>query len=344
MDPLIRLIQLLLRVIYLLLGVLLIYSGSVFYLTYYPPAELSFDNSEAIAWQPRSLDHDLPEGAEAVLIKEGADLILRTSEYIGPLSKDPGRRLAGNNLSCGNCHLDGGRKIASGSFVGVANRFPQFRGRENKIGTLEERVNGCMQRSMNGEVLAEDSREMKAIIAYMEWLSEGVPEDMQKLYKGYKPVNLPEVKADTSIGHLLYIEKCMVCHGDKGQGQRIPGDTFTGYVYPPLGGEDTYNDGAGMNRVITAAEFIKSNMPFGATYDEPLVSDEEAYHLAAYINTFNRPEKHNKELDFPDKTLKPVSTPYGPWTDDFSAEEHKFGPFQPIMTYYQDRYGLRKTK
>ena len=85
-------------------------------------------------------------------------------------------------------------------------------------------------------------------------------------------------------------------------------------------------------------------MPFGATYDAPMVTDEEAYHLAAYINTFERPSKPNKEDDFPDRKLKPVSTPYGPWEDKFSSEQHKFGPFPPIIEYYQKEYSIKKTK
>ncbi len=60
--------------------------------------------------------------------------------------------------------------------------------------------------------------------------------------------------------------------------------------------------------------------------------------IAAYINTFDRPVKSNKELDYPDIKLKPVSTPYGPWADQFTPEQHKFGPFLPIMAYYKKKY------
>lgn len=344
MDQYIKYIRYLIRVIYLLVLLVIVYTGLLYYFTYHPPERQPAGKSSPVTWQPKSLSSDLPSGEEGELVRYGHELIINTSAYIGPLARDASQRFAGNNLSCGNCHLNAGRKIGSGSFIGVATRFPQFRGRENKMGTLAERINGCMERSMNGRVLEENSREMKAMIAYMTWLSEDVPEDMEALYKGYKPITLPDVKADTSIGRKLYELKCSVCHGADGEGQPIPGGTFTGYVYPPLGGDDTFNDGAGMNRVITAAEFIKSNMPFGATYDAPQVTDEEAYHLAAYINTFKRPEKSNKEADFPDKLLKPVSTPYGPWADDFPAEQHKFGPFQPIIAFYEREHNLKKTK
>lgn len=122
-------------------------------------------------------------------------------------------------------------------------------------------------------------------------------------------------------------------------------DSTKGYKYPPLWGADSYNNGAGMHRVITAAQFIKGNMPFGqATWVNPKLTDEEAYHLAGYINSFERPRKSNLEKDYPDLKLKPVSTPYGPWADDFSADQHKNGPFPTIIKYYKLEYGITKSK
>ena len=295
-------------------------------------------------WQLKSIESDLPIGVEGAKVKYGYLLITKTSEYIGPLAKNPDMRYAGNNLSCNNCHLAAGRKVGSGSFVGVSNRFPQFRGRENKIGTLAERINGCMERSMNGSVMDKNSEEMQAMIAYMNWLSEGVPPEQEKKYKGYLPIEIPDQKADSIKGKALYERHCIACHQEGGVGRHIPGDNFSGYIYPPIGGTDSYNNGAGMNRVLTAAQFIKYNMPFGVSYDNPILTDDEAYHIAAYINTFDRPSKSNLKQDFPDKKLKPVSTPYGPWTDTFPPEQHKFGPFLPIIDYYQENYNIKKSK
>ena len=327
-----------------LAGYICFWCTHVFYPGLYHTLRREQPEEAALPWHPKSIESDLPVGEKGAQIKFGYLLITKTSDYIGPLSKDESKKYAGNNLTCNNCHLNAGRKIGSGSFVGVFNRFPQFRGRENKTGTLKERINGCMERSMNGRKIPEDSEEMEAMVAYMEWLSSDVPAEIEKRYKGYIPVDIPPFEADPVKGKELYIQHCLHCHMENGRGEKIPGERFTGYIYPPLGGKDSYNDGAGMNRVITAAQFIKGNMPFGATYDAPRVTDEEAYHLAAYINTFERPEKSNKAADFPDKKLKPVSTPYGPWEDDFSPKQHKFGPFQPMMKYYKERYDIIKTK
>ncbi len=99
-----------------------------------------------------------------------------------------------------------------------------------------------------------------------------------------------------------------------------------------------------MTRVITAAQFIKGNMPFGTTYDRPILTDEEAYDVAGYINQQQRPEKPNRAVDFPDLKKKPVSTPYGPYADNFSVEQHQLGPFQPIMEYYKKEFNINKSK
>ncbi len=295
-------------------------------------------------WVPRSVDSDLPRGKKGNRIKLGYLLISESSKWMGPQALIEDQRYAGNNLACKNCHLENGRQAGAGSWVGVTKRFPQFRGRENKIGTIEERINGCMERSMNGRALPIDSREMKAIVAYMEWLSEDVPEERVAEFKGYPKLDIPEMVADPMIGKSVYEAECQLCHGADGQG--IPlADTTKGYQYPPLWGQDTYNQGAGMHRVLTAAQFIKYNMPYlQADADNPKLSDEEAYHVAAYINSFDRPMKSNPERDFPDLKLKPVSTPYGPWEDDFSPEQHKYGPFQPIIAYYKETFGIKKSK
>jgi len=304
---------------------------------------IDFDRSENSPWKPKSIETDLEGEQKASLIKYGYEVITKSPQLIGPMSKDPRKRFAGNNLTCQSCHLEAGTKPGAGSFAGVYKRFPQYRGREDKQGTLEDRIDGCMERSMNGQRMPHNSLEMQAMVAYMKWLSEDVPEDKEKIYQGFSKVELPEVRADLDKGKAVFEKHCVVCHGENGQGMRPDENSL--YQFPPLWGNDSYNHGAGMHRLITAAEFIKANMPFQqATYDKPVLTDEEAYHVAAYINSFDRPLKSDPELDFPKKELKPVSTPYGPWTDNFSADQHKYGPFQPIMAYYEKQYGIKKNK
>ena len=61
-----------------------------------------------------------------------------------------------------------------------------------------------------------------------------------------------------------------------------------------------------------------------------MLSDEDAYDVAAYVIGQSRPQKTNLEKDFPIRLQRPVDTPYGPYADGFSLEQHKFGPFGPI--------------
>jgi thiosulfate dehydrogenase len=87
-----------------------------------------------------------------------------------------------------------------------------------------------------------------------------------------------------------------------------------------------------MNRVLTAARFIKARMPFG----QPDLTDDQAYDVSAYINSHPRPEKSGLEVDYPDRTRKPVDSPYPPYADPFPRDQHRLGPFKPIRDYYED--------
>ncbi len=300
-------------------------------------------STEIVAqWQPNSVHGGL-ENMDP-LAMQGYLYIKETPVHLGPMAKDSTMRFAGNNLACANCHLLSGTQAGAASWVGVLGRFPQFGGRSGKVGTIEDRINGCMERSLNGKKLPIGSPAMQAIKAYMAWISEGLPGDRKKEYDGYAQVTVPNEAVDLAKGKAVYDQECVLCHGNDGQGVRLPNDSL-GYQYPPLWGNDSYNNGAGMHRVLTAMQFIKSNMPYGqATWDNPKLTDSEAYHVAGYINSFDRPQKGGTENDYPDKNLKPVSTPYGPWPDAFSAEQHKYGPFPPIIDYYKKQYAILKTK
>ncbi len=276
------------------------------------------------------------------LIKYGYDLFVNTPDFLGPEAQDSILRFTGNGLSCNNCHLLAGTKAFAAPLIGIVNRFPQYRGREDKIGTIEERINGCMERSMNGHVMPEDQHEMKALVAYLTWLSRYSTEDGAMEGQGFVDLEIPERPVNLEKGKQLFVSVCVECHGPSGQGKRKEGSYV--YEYPPLWGLDSYNNGAGMTRVITAAQFIKANMPFGTTYLNPKLSDEEAYDVAGYINQQQRPSKVNLERDFPNLMKKPVSTPYPPYVDSFSVAQHQLGPFQPIMDYYMQKHGVKKTK
>ncbi|MDD2896734.1 MAG: c-type cytochrome [Aliarcobacter sp.] len=278
-------------------------------------------------------EKNIPNNKYGELVKYGKELIVHTSKYIGPEVEDPKMRFAGNNNQCQNCHLDAGTKAYSAPFVGVFAAFPQYRPREDKVGTLADRINGCMERSMNGYKLPLDSKEMSAMQAYMHWLSQGVPVGTMALEgRGLAKIDRKMIKtqaADPKKGEAVYALQCAACHGANGEGVKNEGRA-NGYLYPALWGtEDTYNKGAGMYRVLKAADFIKSNMPLGATKEASVLTDEEAYNVAAFINmdSHYRPEKINRNNDFPDAVVKAPDV-YRPGLE---TKEHQVGPFGKII-------------
>ncbi len=185
------------------------------------------DTLAGAAW-PAPEPSSLADGPHKQEVLYGENLIRRTFAFVGPNAADAAMRYAGNNLACGSCHLDGGRRRYGLSFIGVAGAYPRDMARENAMQSLEQRINGCFERSMNGRALPEDSREMTAIIAYIQFLSEAAPDDLEG--RGAPAAELLERAADPARGALVYTTSCAVCHGANGQGLRNVDDV--GYTYP----------------------------------------------------------------------------------------------------------------
>lgn len=294
-------------------------------------AALAQDKKPADPWVVPTVDK-LADDKYGKLVRQGKELVERTYAHIGPEVKDPARRYAGNNLSCSTCHMDAGGKQFGNPFVGTFADYPQYRPREDTVQTIEERVNGCMERSMAGKALPLDSLEMKAFVAYLKHMSTGVPVSKVVAGRGVPKIAFPDRAADPARGKEVYATFCQACHGANGEGQRIgkAGDA-QGYSFPPLWGADSYSNGAGMARVITAAGFIKGNMPKGVQHDAPALTDEQALDVAAFINSQPRPQKAGLENDFPNRKIKPVDAAFPPYRAGFTAEQHKYGPFKPII-------------
>jgi thiosulfate dehydrogenase len=154
-------------------------------------------------------------------------------------------------------------------------------------------------------------------------------------------VKEPDRAADPARGAEIYADTCAACHGPDGRGQRAA--SGAGYQFPPIAGPDSYNDGAGMGRVLAAAAFVRHNMPLGTTFNAPVLSDAEAYDVAAYINGLDRPAAGiDLNKDYPNKMQKPVDAPYGPYVDGLPAEQHKYGPFGPIRAKLRELAAAKK--
>ncbi len=255
-------------------------------------------------------------------ITYGKELIAHTAKYLGP---EGAVRQISNGMNCQNCHLNAGTGVFANNYGSVASTYPKFRARSGATEDIYKRVNDCFQRSLNGQPLDTLSIEMQSIKAYLEFLGTNVKKGENALGSGLKPLNYLDRAADSVRGKIVYLQKCQSCHQENGEGVKLGSE----YTYPPLWGKNSYNDAAGLYRISNFAKYVKYNMPLGATHENPLLTDEEAWDVAAYVNSQPRPHKDTPE-DWPDISKKPIDHPFGPYTDNFSEEDHKYGPFQII--------------
>jgi thiosulfate dehydrogenase len=215
----------------------------------------------------------------------------------------------GNQLTCSSCHMNGGT-IAHGSpYVGITSLFPMYNPRAGRVITIEERLNGCFRRSMSGTPLSDDSPQMRAMVAYMDWMKDAPKSDGKIVGRGTAKIS-KDLKPDGERGKTLYQKDCAMCHGENGEGKQTAGGEWP---IPPLWGDNSYNIGAGMARTYTAAGFIKANMPIAASTRFPQgqggLSDQDALDIAEYFTHQPRPDFPDKVNDWP-KGGKPKDARY----------------------------------
>ncbi|MGO1966176.1 MAG: c-type cytochrome, partial [Moraxellaceae bacterium] len=198
----------------------------------------------------------------------------------------------GNKLNCTSCHLANGSEAYAAPWNGLPGIFPIYRSRDARVNSLQERVNGCFQRSMNGTPLEVDSDEMNAFISYMTWLSQDMPIGVSPPGRGFVEVD-SSLTPDPVKGKEVFAATCTTCHGENGEGKYNDDGT---YIYPAIAGADSFNDGAGMARTYKAAAFVKGKMPFG---QGNTLTDQEAIDVASYFTQLDRPVKANKDKDWP---------------------------------------------
>jgi thiosulfate dehydrogenase len=279
------------------------------------------------SWVTPSLftDNEL-QGAERELVIYGEDIIVNTARYFGPHGSVAAIT---NGMNCQNCHLNAGKKTWGNNYSAVYSTYPKFRDRSGSMESIYKRVGDCFERSLNGTAPDSNSREYQAIYAYIKWLGKDVKKGERPVGSGISKLNYIDRAADPVKGKAVYTAQCQSCHGANGEGQLSLNGVS--YEYPPLWGEHSYNDGAGLFRLSNFAGYVKSNMPFKqATHDNPKLTTEEAWDVAAFVNSQPRPKK-DLSKDWPDISKKPFDHPFGPYADEFSESQHKYGPYKPII-------------
>ena len=223
---------------------------------------------------PEAGDRPMPPGPLGDAIRLGETLVRETTTH--PLTKP----YVGNALNCGSCHLDGGKDPEAATFLGTATAYPAYSPREGRVITLEDRILNCFMRSCHGVRPPLGGEVSVAIAAYITWLSADQPVAMNpKRPAGpgaIRPLAPPARPADVERGRVVYAEKCADCHADDGRGRKKS---------PPVWGDRSYNQGAGLANPPQLAAWLKVAMP----PDDPDLTEQEAYDVAAFVDSHDRP-------------------------------------------------------
>lgn len=251
-------------------------------------------------------DTAMPKGERGEMVMLGRRLMTETKRLL------PDH--VGAEMNCASCHLLAGKVPFGSPFLGTSPAFPQYAPRAGREITLADRINGCFLRSMNGRPLPVESEEMKAMLAYTDWLSEALPPvkgvKLPVQGKGIGKINT-DLLPDPVNGRKVYDRDCAVCHGREGEGLF---DARGEMVFPPLWGDKSFNIGAGMARTYTAAAFVFRNMPLahgmnGALGQGGALTEQEAVDVAEYFSHQPRPDFPAKVKDWP-KDPKPKDARY----------------------------------
>jgi thiosulfate dehydrogenase len=227
-------------------------------------------------WKPPIIDSTADDPFETSVYR-GLALITQTRDSL--------RAYVGGNLNCTSCHLEEGRRGKAAPLAGVFARYPQHMQRSGAVVPIEDRINYCFTRSLAGSKLPPDSREMQDIVAYLAFISRGVPNGEHIRDEGMP--KMPPLVGDSTRGRSVFNDNCARCHGPNGAGMG---------PIPALWGPQSFSIGASMARQERAASFIWHNMPFGKGRS---LTPQQAFDVAAYVNSHPRPDSPGKENDWP---------------------------------------------
>ncbi len=216
----------------------------------------------------------IPDNELGKVIRQGRAIFMDTQTHASAY--------VGNGLDCVNCHLDAGRKADAAPLWAAYVKYPAYRSKNAKVNTFEDRLAGCFTFSMNGRVPPYDSPEMVALVTYAYWLAQGAPVGADLAGRGYPELPKPPLPPGAARGQRVYEAQCALCHGADGLGTKVGAR----YAFPPLWGPQSYNGGAGMANVATAAAFVAANMPYG---NPRTLALQDAWDVAQFLDTHPRP-------------------------------------------------------
>jgi thiosulfate dehydrogenase len=161
--------------------------------------------------------------------------------------------------------------------------YPAYRSKNGHVNSFQERLQGCFRYSMNGKPPKLGDPVLVALESYSYFLAKGLPTGEDPPGRGYPSLPKPDQPADYARGEQVYSQHCVACHGAGGLGMSAGGKV----VFPALWGPHSYNWGAGMGSIKSAAEFIRANMPYGMGNT---LSVQQAWDVATYVDSQVRPQ------------------------------------------------------
>lgn len=272
----------------------LVLAAAAAWLAGYRHAEKSTHTARSTAQSPRApavAAAPVERARVAFLVPKESDIpknefgdVVRLGKQIFEHPKQFAPAYVGNSLRCSSCHLDAGRKVGSAPLWAAYVAYPEYRAKNKKVNTFEERLQGCFQYSMNGKAPPLGDPTLVALESYAYWMATGAPINPKLPGRGYPKLPKPEIAPDYGRGGAVYERRCSLCHGANGAGQQANDGSM---AFPALWGDASFNWGAGMSNIDNAAAFIKANMPLS---QPNTLSDQEAWDVAAYMDSHERPQ------------------------------------------------------
>lgn len=239
-------------------------------------------------WKPPA-EANIPTDSLGASIRRGLYLLRFTPESLPAYST--------SGLRCTSCHQNDGLTPGAAPLTGAHARYPKYMPRSGAVIGLADRVNYCFTRSLAGNLLPTDSRQMNDILAYLAFISYDVPVGT-KIAGAEGLISMKDtLVGDLARGEGVFRRECVACHQPDGQGNA---------AFPALWGPRSFSIGASMAREERAASFIWHNMP---KTKPGSLTPQEAFDVAAFVNSHARPDSPGKEADWP-MGGAPMDVPY----------------------------------
>ena len=184
-------------------------------------AHQSFD---AAAWAPPS-EAEIPNDSLGASIRRGLALLRFTPESLPTY--------ATSSLRCTSCHELDGRKATAAPLTGAHARFPKYLTRSGAVIALADRVNYCFTRSLAGNAIPSDSREMEDILAYLAFISKGVPIGAKVMGADGLLAMKDTLAGDTAHGSWMLWQPCTLTRNNRAM--LMSAITEDDYVRTPQG-------------------------------------------------------------------------------------------------------------